>query len=149
MQARFDLHHLIFTTRAGVNKSGRKRKPKKVVKTYQMLSIKSSYRHLLRLANVASVDAVDGRERLTDLVRQRFNRSIPVRVSNSQEEPTEPEMQAEAVLRYLGKFCLIRFATIQCKQYCLYGSNFRREFLKEEGQRKQGGSLIHPRSFDG
>ncbi len=64
------------------------------------LNLLSSYRLLLRLAKVATVDSVHGRERLADALKARFKRYKPLRTPNVQTET--PEVEAEAVLRFLG-----------------------------------------------
>ncbi len=64
------------------------------------LNLLTSYRLLLRLAKVATVDSVHGRERLADALKTRFRRYKPLRVANVQ--PVAPEIEAEAVLRFLG-----------------------------------------------
>ncbi len=64
------------------------------------LNLLTSYRLLSRLAKVATVDSVHGRERLADALKARFRRYKPLRVANVQA--VSPEIESEAVLRFLG-----------------------------------------------
>ena len=67
------------------------------------MDLVASYRLLLRLARVSAVDAVDGRERLADLLRAQFKRGMSLRISSDTPVPHDPKEEAEAVLRYLGE----------------------------------------------
>ena len=78
----------------------------------------TSFRLLLRLAKVATVDSVYGRERLADALKARFRRYKPLRVANVQ--PVAPEIEAEAVLRYLGN---LRRNRVMPHNYCRYFIN--------------------------
>ena len=76
----------------------------------------TQYRLLLRLSRVASIDAQDGRERLADVLRDKFRRNRPLRTASHQTVP--PEIEAEAVLRFLGKLCSLFIAIfVQCVKH--------------------------------